>query len=59
VAFRSFLESVRRLIKVVDRPNREELGTSIKISTIGIGILGLIGFIIKFVGAIFQAPATP
>lgn len=56
----SFLESVRRLIKVIDRPSREELWQSAKISMLGVGVLGVIGFIIKFIGAIFlQAPATP
>jgi protein translocase SEC61 complex gamma subunit len=60
LAFRSFIESVRRLIKVIDRPSREELWTSAKISALGVGILGIVGFIIKFIGAIFlQAPTTP
>lgn len=60
MVLRSFIESVRRLVKVIGRPSREELWTSVKISALGVGVLGVVGFIIKFVGAIFlQAPTTP
>ena len=60
MVLRSFIESVQRLVKVIGRPSREELWTSAKISALGVGVLGVIGFVIKFVGAVFlQAPATP
>ncbi|MCJ7609485.1 protein translocase SEC61 complex subunit gamma [Candidatus Bathyarchaeota archaeon] len=45
-------ESVGRLIKLIKRPTREEFVISTKITILGIGILGVIGFIIKFMSAI-------
>ena len=45
-------ESVGRLIKLIKRPTREDFTTSTKITLLGIGILGIIGFIIKFMSAI-------
>lgn len=45
-------ESVSRLIKLIKRPTREEFVISTKITILGIGILGVIGFIIKFMSAI-------
>jgi preprotein translocase subunit Sss1 len=41
------------------RPSREEVWASIKISLIGVTVLGVFGFLIKFLGAIFlQAVAS-
>jgi protein translocase SEC61 complex gamma subunit len=45
-------ESVGRLIKLIKRPTREDFVISTKITILGIGILGVIGFIIKFMSAI-------
>ena len=36
-------------MKLAVKPGREELWTSIKISVLGIGIIGLIGFVIKLI----------
>ena len=59
MVLRSFIESVRRLVKVMERPSREELWTSVKISALGVGVLGVVGFVIKLVGAVFlNAPST-
>ncbi|MEM2094152.1 MAG: protein translocase SEC61 complex subunit gamma [Candidatus Bathyarchaeia archaeon] len=58
--FQDFKDSVKRLIKVVSKPSRSEIWVSVKVSILGIGILGLIGFLIKLVGAIFlRAGAIP
>ncbi len=54
----SFIESVKRLVKVISRPSRSELWVSMKISTLGVGILGLIGFLIKLVGTVFLQAAA-
>jgi len=52
LAVRSFLGSVGRLLKLVRRPSRDDLMTSTKVTLLGIGALGIIGFIIKFMSAI-------
>ena len=59
--FRSFLGSVGRLLKLVKRPSRDDFMASTKITILGIGVLGVIGFIIKFMSAIFLVarPPTP
>ncbi len=49
MAVREFISSCRRLVRLIQRPGREELWLSIKISLIGVGIIGVVGFIIKFI----------
>ena len=44
---RSFLSQCARTLKLAIKPGRSELWLSIKISAIGIGAIGLIGFVIK------------
>jgi protein translocase SEC61 complex gamma subunit len=43
----SFLEQCGRTLKLSIKPGREELWLSIKISLLGIGAVGLVGFVIK------------
>ncbi len=44
---RSFLAQCARTLKLAVKPGRSELWLSIKISLLGIGAVGLIGFVIK------------
>ena len=44
---RSFLSQCARTLKLAVKPGRTELWLSIKISLLGIGAVGLIGFAIK------------
>jgi protein translocase SEC61 complex gamma subunit len=44
---RSFLSQCSRTLKLAVKPGRSELWLSIKISLLGIGAIGLVGFIIK------------
>jgi protein translocase SEC61 complex gamma subunit len=44
---RSFLSQCARTLKLAAKPGRTELWLSIKISLLGIGVIGLIGFVIK------------
>jgi preprotein translocase subunit Sss1 len=37
------------MLKLASKPGRTELWLSIKISILGIGVIGLIGFVIKMV----------
>ena len=43
----SFLSQCSRTLKLAAKPGRTELWQSIKISILGIGAVGLIGFVIK------------
>lgn len=54
MGIRNFASSCRRLIKLIERPERRELWLSVKISLLGIGIIGIIAFVIKFIATILQ-----
>ncbi len=61
MGIRSFLSQCARTLKLAVKPGRSELWLSIKISLLGIGAIGLIGFIIKllsFAAGGATAPAS-
>jgi len=47
MGLKSFLEQCTRTLKLAVKPDKDELWLSIKICFLGIGAVGLIGFIIK------------
>ena len=47
MGIKSWLSQAGRTIKLAIKPGREELWLSIKISVLGIGVVGIIGFVIK------------
>jgi len=47
MGIRSWLSQAARTLKLAAKPGRTELWLSIKISVLGIGAIGLIGFVIK------------
>jgi len=51
---KSFLLKCRRVWQVLKKPTRKEFELTAKVSAIGIGILGLLGFLISMVMAIFD-----
>jgi protein translocase SEC61 complex gamma subunit len=55
LGIRSFFSSAAKLLKLAKKPGREELWLSIKICFLGIVVIGVVGFIIKFVSAALQA----
>ena len=56
---KSFLSQCARTLKLAVKPGRTELWLSIKISLLGIGAIGLIGFVIKLLSfAVGGATAT-
>lgn len=57
MGLKSFLESSVRMIKLIGRPEPKELWASMRVSLIGLGVLGVIGFIIKFL-ATMLVPTT-
>ncbi len=44
--FKEFITECRRVLKVTKKPSRDEFKTIVKISGVGILIIGLIGFLI-------------
>jgi protein translocase SEC61 complex gamma subunit len=55
MGIRSYLEQCSRTLKLSIKPGREELWLSIKISVLGIGAIGLIGFVIKLLASAVSA----
>ena len=51
MGLRSFLEQCAKTLKLAVKPGKSELWLSIKICFLGIGVVGLIGFIIKLLTA--------
>jgi len=49
MGIKSFLAQCARTLKLAVKPGREELWLSIKISVLGIGVVGLVGFAIKYI----------
>jgi protein translocase SEC61 complex gamma subunit len=49
MGMKSWLSQAERTLKLAVKPGREELWLSIKISLLGIGAVGLIGFVIKLI----------
>jgi protein translocase SEC61 complex gamma subunit len=47
MGIRSWLSQAGRTLKLAIKPGRDELWLSIKISLLGIGLVGIIGFVIK------------
>jgi len=48
MGIKSWLSQASRTLKLAVKPGREELWLSIKISVLGIGAVGLVGFVVKF-----------
>jgi protein translocase SEC61 complex gamma subunit len=51
MGIKSWLSQASRTLKLAVKPGREELWLSIKISFLGIGAVGLIGFVIRFLAS--------
>jgi protein translocase SEC61 complex gamma subunit len=54
---RSFLSQCARTLKLAIKPGRSELWLSIKISLLGIGAVGLIGYVIRLLASVLN-PGT-
>ncbi len=57
----TFIQSARRLFHVAQKPNWEETKLLIKISLIGVAIVGGIGFVVRvlfWLVGLYQQPAT-
>jgi len=49
IRFRRFINECKRVMKVIQRPSKEEFITTAKVSAAGIAILGLLGFILSMI----------
>ena len=58
MGLRSWLSQAAKTLKLATKPGREELWLSIKISLLGIGAVGLVGFLIKFLGSVVNPGAS-
>jgi len=57
MGIRSFLSQCARTLKLATKPGRSELWLSIRISLLGIGAIGLIGFLIRLLASVLN-PGT-
>ena len=53
MGFRDFLKSVNAIFRLSHKSDREEFTLYLKLVTLGIVVVGTIGFIIKLLGNIF------
>lgn len=58
MGLRSFLSQCARTLKLAVKPGKSELWLSIKICFLGMGAVGLIGFIIKLLASVLQPGAA-
>ncbi|HEY4675475.1 MAG TPA: protein translocase SEC61 complex subunit gamma [Candidatus Bathyarchaeia archaeon] len=58
MGLRSFLSNAARTLKLAIKPGRTELWLSIKICLLGIGVVGVVGFVIKLLSSVLQPGAT-
>jgi protein translocase SEC61 complex gamma subunit len=50
---RERLENYRRVLQIAKKPDSEEFKTTAKICAIGIGIIGVIGFVLYLISVLF------
>ena len=55
MGLRSFFSSAAKMLKLAKKPGRDELWLSVKICFLGIVVIGVVGFLIKFMSATLQA----
>ncbi len=49
-----FIESAKRLMQTLNRPDWKTFSLSLKIVLVGVGILGAIGYIIRLIAVVVQ-----
>jgi protein translocase SEC61 complex gamma subunit len=58
MGLRSFLAQCVRTLKLAVKPGRSELWLSVKICFLGLGVIGIVGFVIKLMSSLLQ-PGSP
>jgi protein translocase SEC61 complex gamma subunit len=49
-----FIESARRLLVTINKPDWKTFSLSLKIVLLGVGVLGAIGYIIRLIAVVVQ-----
>ncbi len=57
MGLRSFLAQAAKTLRLASKPGRSELWLSIKICILGIGLVGIVGFVVKFIASVVN-PGT-
>ena len=57
MGIRSFISQCARTLKLATKPGKSERGLSIRISLLGIGAVGLVGFLIRLLASVLN-PGT-
>ena len=57
MGLRSFMNSCIRTLKLSSKPSKKELWLSLKISFLGIGVVGIIGFIVRLIASLLAVTA--
>jgi len=58
MGIRDWLSQAARTLKLASKPDREELWLSIKITVLGMGAAGLIGFVIRLIAVNINSGAS-
>ncbi len=51
---KSFLKQNRRVLRVTKKPSRDEYKITLKVSGLGILLIGFIGFLVYLIGVFFK-----
>jgi len=51
--FKEFVKECRRVLRITKKPTKEEFKTIVKVSGLGMIIIGLIGFIVQMIKQLF------
>jgi protein translocase SEC61 complex gamma subunit len=53
MGFRSFLASVNAIFKLAHKSDKDEFSLYLKMTVLGMAVVGVIGFVIKLLGNVF------
>ncbi len=59
MGFRELIDSWRRIIRLASKPGRDDYLTSLKMSLLGLTLVGAIAFIIRFILIVYVFPQQP
>ena len=51
--FKSYIVECKRVLRVTKKPTNEELKAIVKVSSLGILVIGAIGFLVQLISTIF------
>jgi protein translocase SEC61 complex gamma subunit len=54
MGIKEFIESAKRLLVTINRPDWKTFSLSLKVVLIGVGVLGAIGYIIRLIAVVVQ-----